>query len=140
MLPSENISSEKSLLMRKAILWFLTAQKFIFTFIALFGSIPLIYALSDTIFDQGLFIIITGIILYALITIPLVFAIILGYDRLTSKLKDKKEEVQRPKMSPKEKANIAFSVKEEVSKDKGIEELTLTEVDMTENKRASNAQ
>jgi len=125
--------------MRKAILWFLTAQKFIFTFIALFGSIPLTYALSDTIFDKGLFIIITGIILYALTTVPLVFAIILGYDRLISKLKYEKEAVQRPKISPKEEANIAFSVKEEVSSDKGIEELILTEVDMTKNKRPSNA-
>ena len=120
--------------MRKTLLWFLTAQKFIFVFISLFGSIPITYTFADTLFDNGFLIVLAGLTVYALSVIPLTYAIVLGYDAILFKLASKAVEMKEPGMGKTKQHEIELSVNEKNSIDKGIEEFTLMEVDKTESK------
>ncbi len=120
--------------MRKTLLWFLTAQKFIFGFIALFGSIPLTYALADTLFDNSFLVILTGLILYALGVIPLTYSIVLGYDAMLFKLAQKAVKIKKPKTTKTQHHEINFSINEENSNDAGAENFTLMETEKTQDK------
>jgi len=113
--------------MKKVAIWFLTAQKFIFGFVILFASIPITYAISNKVFDNIFFIMLTGLTLYILTSIPLAYAVVIGYDGLIRKLKRKKEEIQNQKVTSDKGIHTFYTVKEQESGDQEHEEFTLLE-------------
>ena len=115
--------------MKKILIWFLTAQKFIFGFIVLFATIPITYNIADTVFDNSFLLVLSGLLLYTLTVIPLAYAVVIGYDRVIENLKMKKAAIQHETEPVEEETERTYTVKEEHSADKSSEEFTLIEVE-----------
>lgn len=99
--------------MKKIIIWLLTAQKFLFGFAVIFGSIPITYALSDMIFNHSFFTFLFGITVYILCVVPLAYALGVGYDKLIERV-TKKKEIQTEDGPAGEKASdLSFKVQED---------------------------
>ena len=99
--------------MKKVVIWFLTIQKFIFSFMVVFGAIPITYSISSLLFENSFFLFILGFSIYILTVIPLAYSIGVGYDKLIDRFKKKKEDIQSNQNIIEEEPDISYNVQEE---------------------------